>query len=109
MSTLGITSTAKFKGLFASNLSATYVPEQNGRAERLNRTLLERTRALMHEHKAPKVLWAHAIQFACMLKNCIPGNGQTATTHQLLLGNTQTETKDRFGFKSFKSRRIGCQ
>jgi hypothetical protein len=89
--------------------SATYVPEQNGRAERLNRTLLERTRALMHEHKAAKVLWAHAIQAACMLKNCIPGNGQIGKPHQLLFGNGQTETKDRLGFKSFKSRRIGCQ
>jgi hypothetical protein len=29
-------------------LSATYVPEQNGRVERLNRTLLERTRALIY-------------------------------------------------------------
>jgi hypothetical protein len=110
LSTLGLTSTAKVQGI-VRELSATYVPDHNGRAERLNRTLLERTRALMHEHKAPKVLRAHAIQAACMLKNCIPGNGQTATPHQrlikasstphqLLFGKRHTETKDRFRFES---------
>ena len=40
-------------------LSATSTPEQNGRTERLNRTLIERTGALMHEHGMPKMMWAH--------------------------------------------------
>jgi transposase InsO family protein len=40
-------------------LSATYSPEQNGRAERLNRTLIERVRALLLQFQAPKILCAH--------------------------------------------------
>jgi transposase InsO family protein len=66
-------------------MSATYTPEQNGRAERLNRTLIERTRAILHEHNAPKLMWAYAIQVAAMLRNCMPSNGhKTMTPHQLL-------------------------
>jgi transposase InsO family protein len=34
--------------------SSPYVPEQNGRAERLNRTLLEKCRAILFEHSLPK-------------------------------------------------------
>jgi hypothetical protein len=67
------------------DMSATYTPEQNGRAERLNRTLIERTRAILHEHNAPKLMWSFAIQVAALLRNCIPCNGHAATPpHQLM-------------------------
>jgi hypothetical protein len=39
-------------------------PEYNGVSERLNRTLLERTRALLHSSKLPKNLWGEAINHA---------------------------------------------
>ena len=35
-------------------------PEHNGVAERLNRTLLEKVRAMLHESDLPKFLWAEA-------------------------------------------------
>jgi transposase InsO family protein len=38
--------------------TAPYTPEQNGKAERLNRTLMERVRAMLYEFKLPKALWA---------------------------------------------------
>ena len=44
-------------------------PEYNGVSERLNRTLLERTRALLHSSKLPKNLWGEAITHAVWLKN----------------------------------------
>ena len=44
-------------------------PEQNGAAERLNRTLVERTRAMLLESKLPKYLWGYAIQHANYIKN----------------------------------------
>ena len=37
-----------------------YTPEQNGKAERLNRTLLDRVRAMLEDSGLPKTLWAEA-------------------------------------------------
>ena len=47
-------------------------PEYNGISERLNRTLLERTRALLHASKLPKNLWGEAITHVVWLKNRTP-------------------------------------
>ena len=44
-------------------------PEHNGVAKRLNRTLLEKVRAMLHESGLPKFLWAEAISHAVFLKN----------------------------------------
>jgi transposase InsO family protein len=66
--------------------SATYTPEQNGRAERLNRTLIETTRAILHHHKAPKILWPQAVQVACCLRNYRPSAGKKSTPYELLYG-----------------------
>ena len=44
-------------------------PEHNGVAERLNRTLLEKVRAMLHETDLPKFLWAEAMAHAVYLKN----------------------------------------
>jgi hypothetical protein len=44
-------------------------PEQNGVAERLNRTLVERTRAMLLESNLPKYLWGYALQHANCIKN----------------------------------------
>ena len=44
-------------------------PEYNGVSERLNRTLLERTRAILHASGLPKFLWGEAINHIVWLKN----------------------------------------
>lgn len=44
-------------------------PEHNGVAERLNRTLIERVRAMLHASGLPKSLWGEAIAHAVWLKN----------------------------------------
>jgi transposase InsO family protein len=44
-------------------------PESNGVAERLNRTLLEKTRAMLLESGLPKTLWGYAILHANYLRN----------------------------------------
>ena len=41
-----------------------YNPEQNGAAERLNRTLMERARAMINDAGLPKELWAEAVNTA---------------------------------------------
>ncbi|GBO43248.1 Retrovirus-related Pol polyprotein from transposon TNT 1-94 [Araneus ventricosus] len=38
-----------------------YLPEMNGVAERYNRTIIEGVRALLHESKLPKTLWAEFV------------------------------------------------
>ena len=47
-------------------------PEQNGAAERLNRTLLETTRSMLLDAKLPKSFWAEAISTAVYLRNRSP-------------------------------------
>jgi transposase InsO family protein len=70
-------------GEFLSNQFTTYLrqqgterrlmtvdtPQHNGVAESLNRRLMERTRAILHQADLPKYLWVEAIQFTVWLKN----------------------------------------
>ena len=44
-------------------------PEQNGVAEQLNRTLVEKSRAMLIESNLPKSLWGYAILHANYIKN----------------------------------------
>ncbi|SJL02247.1 uncharacterized protein ARMOST_05573 [Armillaria ostoyae] len=44
-------------------------PEHNGVAERLNRTLLEKVRAMLHAAGLPNNLWGEALKHAIWLKN----------------------------------------
>jgi hypothetical protein len=44
-------------------------PEHNGVAERLNRTLLEKVRAMLHASGLPLNLWGEALKHAVWLKN----------------------------------------
>lgn len=67
-------------------LSAPGQPQQNGKAERLNRTLLERTRALLHDSQLPHSLWDFALEHAAYLRNRAPAAGKSATPHELLWG-----------------------
>lgn len=47
-----------------------YSPESNGRAERLERTLIDMARTMLHSAPtAPSNLWAEAVHTACFIKN----------------------------------------
>lgn len=56
-------------------LSVVRTPQQNGRAERLNRTLIEKVRAMLLEHDSPKILWSEAIYAASEARNYVPSAG----------------------------------
>ena len=62
-------------------------PEYNGVAERVNRTALEKVRALLHESGLPHFLWGEALHHVIYLKNrtwtkSLPD----ATPHEILTG-----------------------
>ena len=64
-----------------------YTPEQNGKAERLNRTLLDRVRAMLEDSKLPKTLWAEAAVTASYLRNRAPAAGRSCTPWEAFFGN----------------------
>ena len=49
--------------------SAPYTPQQNGVAERKNRTLIEMARTMLDEYKTSDSFWAEAINTACHATN----------------------------------------
>ncbi len=52
------------------NTSSPYSPQQNGVAERYNRTLGELIQAMLLGQHIPKVLWGTAALHAIYLRNC---------------------------------------
>lgn len=52
--------------------SAPYTPEQNGRAERMNRTIIERTRALILQRDCPRKFWPLAMKAVSYIRNRVP-------------------------------------
>jgi len=49
--------------------TAPYTPEQNGKAERENRTIVECARTMLHAKNLPKKLWAEAVNTAVYILN----------------------------------------
>ncbi|KAH9647728.1 hypothetical protein KPL70_025300 [Citrus sinensis] len=49
-----------------------YTPQQNGVAERMNRTLTERIRAMLKTAGLPNLFWAEAAKIACYIVNWSP-------------------------------------
>ncbi|GIL46498.1 hypothetical protein Vafri_3388 [Volvox africanus] len=76
-----------------------YTPEQNGAAERLNRTLLEKTQAMLAESGLPQKLWGEAMATANRLRNVSPIVGAKVTPYEAFTG-----TKPDVGYL----RTFGC-
>ena len=66
--------------------SVRYSPEQNGAAERLNRTLMERTRSMLSEADLPEDLWGEAVVTANYLRIRSPTAGKRTTPFELFFG-----------------------
>ena len=63
-----------------------YTPEQNGAAERLKRTLMERVRAMLGDSGLSKKMWAEAACTACYIRNRSPATGRDRTPWELFFG-----------------------
>jgi transposase InsO family protein len=67
---------------------APYTPQQNGVAERKNRTLVEIARTLLDEYKTSDRFWTEAINMACHATNHLYLHKLLKkTSYELLIGN----------------------
>ena len=62
------------------------VPQQNGLAERCNRTLLEMSRCLLIDSGLPKMMWGAAILHAAKIRNLVLGRGEEKCPAELMRG-----------------------
>jgi len=63
--------------------TAPYTPQLNGKAERLNRTLVEKVRAMIYNQKNNKELWGEAVRVAAFLHNRSPTKVNSETAYQM--------------------------
>ncbi|RVW60687.1 Retrovirus-related Pol polyprotein from transposon TNT 1-94 [Vitis vinifera] len=61
-------------------------PDQNGVAERRNRTLLDMVRSMLSSSKLPKFLWTEALKTAVYIFNRVPTKAVLKTPFELLKG-----------------------
>ena len=77
----------KMKSLFKKcgiihQRSVAYTPQQNGKAERANRTIVERARSMLADAGLPKTFWAEAANTAVYLINRSPTKSQEVTPEE---------------------------
>lgn len=66
--------------------SAPYTPEQNGAAERLNRVLIEKVRAMLLDSGLPMKYWAEAVVAANFQRNRTPIQSLGKTPYEVFYG-----------------------
>jgi hypothetical protein len=79
-----------------------YTPQQNGKAERLNLTLLDKVRAMLADADLPKELWGEAVITANYLRNRSPVTGKDKTPWELFSGKQPDVSNLKiFGSKAY--------
>ena len=61
-----------------------YVPQSNGTAERLNRTITDIAIPILHQSGLPRNCWPYAVEVACYLYNRTPVAGKDLTPVELM-------------------------
>ncbi|GJU95159.1 putative ribonuclease H-like domain-containing protein [Tanacetum coccineum] len=87
-------------------------PQQNGVAERKNRTLIEAARTMLADSKLPTMFWTEAVRTACyVLNRVLVTSPHAKTPYALLTGNIPSVSHFKpFGAnKDRKSTSGGCQ
>ena len=69
-----------------SQLSAPVTPQQNGVAERRNRTLLDMVRSMLSYSSLPMSFWGYALETAMYLLNLVPSKSVSKTPTELWNG-----------------------
>lgn len=82
--------------------TAPYSPEQNGAAERLNRTLLQAVRAMLIDAALPHQMWGEAVLTASFLRNLSPTRESLLTPWERFTGRKPDISKLRvFGSRAY--------
>lgn len=81
----------KFKEFCALNgvlhqTTAPYSPQQNGLAERMNRTITEKVRCMLADAKLSKGFWAEAVNTVVKLINLIPNSASKVSPDEIWFG-----------------------
>ncbi|GJY32150.1 retrovirus-related pol polyprotein from transposon TNT 1-94 [Tanacetum coccineum] len=78
----------KKKGI-KKEFSVARTPQQNGVAERRNRTLIEAARTMLADSKLPTIFWAEAVNTACYVQNmALVVKPYNKTPYELFRGRT---------------------
>lgn len=80
-----LTAFFKSKGV-ETQTTMPYTPEQNGTAERLNRTLVNKVLPMLYAADLPTEAWAEAFVTANYLRNIAPASGKPKTPFELFYG-----------------------
>lgn len=62
-----------------------YTPQQNGVVKRVNRTIVEPVRSMLHDSRLPKQFWSDAIH----LNICSPSPKKCRSKHESVLKNSR--------------------
>jgi transposase InsO family protein len=73
------------KGI-ARQLTIPYTPQQNGVAERRNRTLFDMVRSMMAQANLPISFWGDALLTAAYILNRVPSKSVSSTPYELWNG-----------------------
>ena len=65
----------QFNDFCAQNKVVRHTPQQNGLAERMNRTLMDKVRCPLIHSKLPQSSWAETLMTTCYLVNRSPSSG----------------------------------
>uniref|UniRef100_A0A1Y1L7N3 Integrase catalytic domain-containing protein n=1 Tax=Photinus pyralis TaxID=7054 RepID=A0A1Y1L7N3_PHOPY len=82
--------------------SCSFTPMQNGRAERLNRSIMDKARCMLIEAGLPHYFWAEAVNTAVYLLNRSPCKSVEKTPEEMWTGRVPTLSHLHiFGCKAF--------
>jgi hypothetical protein len=71
-----------------TEFSVSHTPQQNGLAERVNRTIFSLARALLLQASLPARFWSLAVRAAAYIQNRVLRSGSTKTPEELWTGRT---------------------
>jgi hypothetical protein len=74
--------------------SVIYSPQQNGTAERMNRTLIEKAKCLLFDAGLPKKFWAEAVNQSAFLINKIIASATGKTPDEIFFGRNHMKLSD---------------
>nr|GEY09800.1 retrovirus-related Pol polyprotein from transposon TNT 1-94 [Tanacetum cinerariifolium] len=86
------------------NFTVRHTPQQNGVAERMNRSLLEKVRCMLSNAGLGKEFWAEAVTYACHLVNRLPStaiDGKTSFEKWYGKPVTDYDSLHVFGFAAY--------